>query len=136
MSKEIRAILIDAEREEVKEVTWDGDFRSLSKLIGCEWIEVVGLSRETSLIIDEEGKLKEHNGFSFRGGNYEFAGNGLILGRDSSGESIATRVSVDYVKQLVVWGQKEQAPKTYHSEESDEDDPVMGRVHVIRMVED
>jgi len=97
----MKAILIDSVNREVKEVDVT-DYKSYYPLINCECFTVVNFGKDNdSIFVDDEGLLKDpENFFMFRGSN-PLAGNGLILGTDSKGESIAPKITLEQVKEAV-----------------------------------
>lgn len=90
----MRAILIDVNRQEVREVNVTGKLASIQRAIdpdGC-YIELgLRLPDDHVLYVDEEGLHKPTRGFfRFLGLDRPFAGNGLILGSHGPAEASAT----------------------------------------------
>ena len=102
----MKAIVIDVIKEEVREVDIQkNNLDSIYQQLNCSCFDVVGLSENESLYVDDEGLLKlDENSkfFCIKGGYQPFAGNGLILGLDyNTGESISTQLTLDYVQSIV-----------------------------------
>jgi hypothetical protein len=53
----MRAILLDAKTRTVSEVDYDGDYKSIYGLIGCQCFTVVQLGNGDDLYVDDEGLL-------------------------------------------------------------------------------
>lgn len=105
----MRAILIDPFTETISEVDYDGDYKSIYRLLSDEkqtvdTFTVVGLSDEETLFVDDNGLLNEPTHFFiWKGYGQPLAGKGLILGVDEEGDSVATKYTLDYVKPRVLW---------------------------------
>ena len=98
----MKAILIDVENKEIREVDYSGDYRDISKMIGCEYFTIVGITCENVIYVDDEGLLKDNkNFFKVDSCSDQLAGNGLILGVDSTGDTISTILKVSDVEELV-----------------------------------
>lgn len=104
----MRALLLDPTAGTVTEVDYDGDYRSIYKLIDCETFTTVGLDdKGNTLFVDDEGLFRSMDSGEFepfiiwRGYNQPLAGKGLILGTNEEGDSIATTLSLDYVTERV-----------------------------------
>ena len=78
----MKGILINPFDETIKEVEYTGNWRDISLLIDCELYDIVVLSDEDTMYIDDDGLLKNNNRyFSWDGRNFE--GKGLIIGNRS-----------------------------------------------------
>ena len=103
----MRAILINPEEKIIRHVSYDGDYKSIYRLIRCTTFEAVyPFDNGDSLWIDEEGLLKESNfAFKIRADNPKFnqtiMGMGLILGTDAEGESVECLSNLDDIKSRV-----------------------------------
>jgi hypothetical protein len=98
----MRAILINAENETISEVEYDGDYRSIYKLIGCETFTIVQFPDGETLYVEDNGLLFDpQHFFKHEGYHQPLAGNGLFLGSDDEGESIATQLSIDKLKDQI-----------------------------------
>lgn len=97
----MRAILIDPAREIVTNIKIGEHYTEISKALNCRLFDIVQLTDHEDLFIDDEGLFLSSNPiwrFNNRGGFY--AGRGLILG-NNIGETISTRLSVDFVRSYV-----------------------------------
>lgn len=95
----MRAILIDSEKKTVSEITIN-DTNTLQewyKHIDCDLVQVAHyLSDHDSILVDEEGLLKNpSNFFSYYGSHQPFAGNGLIVGVNEEGESVDCDITLE-----------------------------------------
>ena len=115
MKETVKALLIDPENEEVKEVELtrgDGGslLRELYRVIGCNLVDVMhdaivlnGKVRDEDVWIDDEALLKNPGHFwRIEGSPYEFsAGRAVILGYDPrDGESVAHQLAPEDVENL------------------------------------
>ena len=104
MEKNIKGILIDAEKRTVKEVQVIGDYKAIYPFlgVGVDCFALVGINDTESIYVDDEGLLKNPRNFIlFKGYRGALAGNGLILGSNEEGESISTSLTVEWVKKQV-----------------------------------
>jgi len=113
----MKAILIDPTERSIKLVEYDGNYRSIYKLIenGGSPFDVVRLEedgQEESLFFDDEFLFKAEDGnphdyFVLAGPDWNFpnplGGKGLILGVDEEGASVATKLTVEKVQANVVF---------------------------------
>jgi hypothetical protein len=133
----MRAILIDPINETVIEVPYTGDYKQIYALLGIELfttVELGGDNQET-LFVDDEGLLHgETHFFSLVGSDWKYAqplaGRGLILGANDEGESVATDLTVEQVRQNVSFAQLKVAGWTKGTER-EIDHPTLGKVHEI-----
>ena len=92
----MRAILIDPAKQTVTEVDYDGNFRSINKLIDCQTFAVpYVLENEDSLYVDDEGLWGATHFFTIEGYPEPLAGKCLILGTDEDGESVAAKSDIE-----------------------------------------
>ena len=116
--KTIKAILIDVENKQIKELELQSESSSfnLYKVLKCEYITSAcgDLFNRLShaLFVDDEGLLKEEHlgAFCIRIGEtghlYEsqvFSGNGIIVGINDEGESIDHQLDIEIIKDIVRW---------------------------------
>lgn len=99
----MRAIFIDSVNREVKEVDLDPNSNILEQwydILKVDMVEVgCYLSEKDSIMVDEEGLLKNTKEFFiYNGAHQPFAGNGLIVGVDSEGETISCEISLEEVE--------------------------------------
>lgn len=92
----MRAIFIDSENETLENVELGDDPSEITSLLKCDLFDVVRVTAEDDLFVDDEGLLKvaeDTKFFTVRGGT-PFAGNGLILGHTESGDSAPTKLNL------------------------------------------
>ena len=103
MDKQKKAYLINAEARTITEVTV-GPYTDIYPLLGCDTFTCVGLEDEDTLYVDDEGLLKPQMHFIMYEGYPEpLAGNGLVMGTDSEGESIDPKMSLEDLKSRVTF---------------------------------
>lgn len=102
--KNITAIFIDAENQRIEEREIDGgDYREINRAIGCDVFTFAhprGLKGRDAVAVDDEGLLYNPT-YGFQIGGQALAGNGLVLGADSEGNSVAPKTSLLDVALLV-----------------------------------
>ena len=105
----MRAILIDPEDKTVTEVDYDGDYKSIYKLIGCSTFDVVRTSTSNDgIYIDDEGLYAKDQAFwSYRYNDthepIKLINKGLVLGCDDEGDSVAPDSTVEDIKKNITW---------------------------------
>ena len=103
----MRAILINPQQESIRHISYDGDYKSIYRIIQCTTFEAVyPFDNGDTLWIDEEGLLRESNfAFNIRADNAKFnqtiMGSALILGTDAEGESIECKSNLDDIKNRI-----------------------------------
>jgi hypothetical protein len=126
--KTIKAILIDVENKEIKEVELQSDNSSYNQAIytqlKCDYITSAcgelfnRLSH--SLFVDDEGLLKNEpmGAFCIRIGEtghlYQsqvLSGNGIIVGIDAEGECVDHLLDVEIIKDIVKWDNVANLPQ-------------------------
>ena len=110
----MEAYFIDSENKTVSMIDYDGDWRSIKQIVGCDMFTVLNLNEEgDSLFIDDEGLIidqENQNYFWFEGYPTMLAGNGLVLGTDKEGESIEPCMPIEWVRERVRFQDKATAP--------------------------
>jgi hypothetical protein len=98
----MKAVLIDSKNRRVVDIEYDGDYKSIYRLIGCEAFDVVRGPHGDDIFIDDEGLLRiDKNTVFFSVPWYPtpLAGSGLMLSLDNStGESIAAVHDADFYR--------------------------------------
>lgn len=99
----MKAILIDSINKEVKEVEIGKGIDQMYEFLNCEIFTIASyLPKRDAIFVDDEGLL---NGtdvfFTYEGAHQPFAGNGLIMGSNSNGESVSCKVNLNEVKSKV-----------------------------------
>lgn len=91
----MKAILIDPFDCTVSRVEYDGNYRSIYKLIGCECFTCIEIDGGRDVLyVDDEGLFNDAQAFwSIDGYLNPLAGRGLILGNDAAtGDSCAASI--------------------------------------------
>lgn len=126
--KTIKAILIDVENKQIKEVNLQSETssfnQSIYKELKCQYITSAcgDLFNRLShaLFVDDEGLLNEEplGAFFIRIGEtghlYEsqvFSGNGIIVGINDEGESIDHQLDIEIIKDIVRWEDVAKLPQ-------------------------
>jgi hypothetical protein len=125
MKKTIKAILIDSEKKEVREVELineNGSYnRNMYNEIKCEYItsacgEIFSQVNH-ALFVDDEGLLKTIpiGAFSISMHPLSYvsqtlSGNGIIVGIDEEGESISHTLNVQAIRDIIIWEPIENLP--------------------------
>lgn len=107
----MRAILIDPVAKTVSEVEYNGDYRQIDVLLSdkdnglnVDCFTVVSIDDDDDIFVDDEGLLKDpKHFFVWKGYGQPLAGRGLILGHRGDGESIATTLKLDEVRDNVAF---------------------------------
>lgn len=82
--------LIDPEARAITEVDYDGDYKSIYKLIDAEGFDMVRLNEVgDAIFVDDIGLMTDKPFFKFSNYPNPLAGKGLVLGCDVHGESIS-----------------------------------------------
>lgn len=106
MAKMKRGVLIDVAKMDVREVEFDG-LDTMYKLIDCDMVECVSISRNEDLWLDEEGLMKNDGKghFYYKGHlSQAFKGNGLVTGGvDANGNTKACKLSVEEIRNKVIF---------------------------------
>jgi hypothetical protein len=104
----MRAILINPEDKTVTEVDHNGDFHQIYELIGSDCFDIVRMTRQDCLYVDDMGLLRHPTKPFFRLTTYNqpLAGRGLILGENHAGNSTACNLTVDQVRAMVQFPEK------------------------------
>lgn len=90
----MRAIFINVTKREISEVVLDDTIilKELQRYVGGYIERALELPNGDDLFVDEEGLLKSPEYFFMHeAGHQPFAGNGIIVGHDKEGETIAAR---------------------------------------------
>jgi hypothetical protein len=110
----MRAILINPIDHTVTETEYSGDYKHIYELIDVDTFTIIHLqdkNRET-MFLDDNGLLKPNRFFKWHNYGQPLAGKALILGTDDEGESIGTKLTLDFVKEQVTFlTPKDSAPQ-------------------------
>ena len=100
----MKAILIDVKNKEVKEVEHNDTLKQIYNFVDCATFDVLRLDGVNGIYVDDEGLFVEDQlFFTYHGDTYSqtLAGNGLILGVDSEGNSIAPTLTIEEVQEAI-----------------------------------
>ena len=103
----MKALFIDPTDETIRFISYDGDYKSIYRILGCRTFEAVyPFDNGDTLWIDEEGLLKDSNfAFNIRADNPKFnqtiMGKALVLGTDTEGESIECKTTLEDLKSRI-----------------------------------
>jgi len=98
---ENRLILIDPFEQTVAHVESDGKAESLKDLMKCDLFDVVSVSVDNVMVLDDEGLLKDNRYFSLMGQPY--AGRAVIMTEDEDQNMIDSDLDLDRVKERITW---------------------------------
>ena len=105
----MKALFIDPTDETIRFLSYDGDYKSIYRILGCRTFEAVSpFDNGDTLWIDEEGLLKDSN-FAFKikaDDEKKFSwqtvlGKALVLGTDAEGESIECKTTLEDLKSRI-----------------------------------
>ena len=114
----VKAILIDSENKEIREVevvkNGDSTLKSMYEHLKCGCVDVIRADQEADIWVDDEGLMKEgytdedgtrHNlsGFTAPGFTQTIMGNGLVMGHDDEGYSADSPISVQQVQSVITF---------------------------------
>ena len=99
----MKAIKIDAKNRQVIEVDITSDYNDINKQIGCQIFTIAhSLKKRDTIMVDDEGLYNNENiFFAYNGAWQPFAGNGLIVGCNTKGDTIDCKIDINEVKQNV-----------------------------------
>ena len=106
----MKAILIDVKNEEVREIDFNETLKHIYELVDCATFDVFRIDGVNGIYVDDEGLfVEDQRFFVYHGTNRDgshgrvqaLAGNGLILGVDSEGNSISPTLTVEEVREAV-----------------------------------
>lgn len=104
MTTEFKAVLIDPYKQEVTDVTYNGDYKQIYEHIKVDCFALVRLSDNDDVFVDDEGLLKlnpDTKFFLLPDYPQPLAGYGLILGTDDEGESISAHHDAAFYRSRV-----------------------------------
>ncbi len=100
--KNTKAILIDSKLRTVSLIEV-GDFRDIQRKIGCDCFTMAfDLPKHDICYVDDEGLFSNpETFFTYEGAHQPFAGNGIICGGDSEGETCDVKITLGEVVKSV-----------------------------------
>ena len=92
----MRAILIDPTERSFTKVDYNGDWKTIAPILGCELFDVV-YTDFGDVYVDDEGLLKpDQKFFHLRGMPQPLAGRGLVFGPvDEDGDTTPATISIE-----------------------------------------
>ena len=118
MKQTIKAILIDSEKKEIREVELIQESgstnQSIYKELKCDCItsacSEVFSHIDHALFVDDEGLLKTHPLGAFCISlnprpytSQTLSGNGILVGIDEEGETVSHKLDIEMIKKIVIW---------------------------------
>ena len=101
----MKAVFVDAEKREIRDVEYDGDWKTIAPMLGCRLFTCVrGLPGGDSLFIDDEGLLTAtRNSVLFTTPWYPqpLLGSGLILNETEDGDAAPAVNDAEFYRQHV-----------------------------------
>ncbi len=92
----MKAFLIDPPSQSVTEIEYDGDWKTIAPLLGCDLFTMVYLNNQRDVVfVDDEGLINgnPHGWFMIPTYPQPLKGRGLVLGTDDMGESTDATVT-------------------------------------------
>lgn len=110
----MRAILIDPIEKKIEEINVERPNQSLNEfyeIIGTDLVELVYISKNIVMVIDEYGKLKDIQGaFKFFGvDDLVIAGKAVVIA-DSNGKFKPLQENIESFKMIVEWVDPDDVP--------------------------
>jgi hypothetical protein len=109
----MKAFLIDPFTKTITAVEYDGNYKSIYKMLGCDLFDVVELPDfEDAIYVDDEGLMVaacDQAYFMVRELPRPLAGKGLVLGTNDDGESADPLVTIEQLTARVRWVSREEA---------------------------
>ena len=103
----MKAYLIDPAARTVEQVQYSGDYHQIYELIGASTFDVAYINaKRDGLFVDDEGMLRDpetQSYFLVQGCPNPLAGKALCLGCNDEGESVAPRITLQELRQRVIW---------------------------------
>lgn len=97
----MKAIVIDSLNKEIREVDIPGNLASLQEIVGG-YVELVRLQEREDLYVNDEGLINGTTTF-FSIDRHLLAGNGVVIGSNSDGELVPTKMTVEELSRKVGW---------------------------------
>lgn len=100
-----KAILFNAEKQSVEEVSYDGELDTLRVYLNCDLVDTIRLDGDHIIFVDDEGLLKESPigwAIEYKGNEIHFVGSGLLVG-DSFGMNCSVSLNRKKLKVLLLF---------------------------------
>lgn len=96
--KMLKAFLIDPEKEMIRPVIYNGDYKEIYTYIDCDCFTVVQIDDVNCIYVDDNGLLNNPRYFfTIKGYAQPLANKGLVLGTDEDGETIGTTLTFNWL---------------------------------------
>lgn len=113
----MKTIIIDPQNHTITEAEYHGDYKEIYALLSYEdqevsTFDIVKIDESETIYVDDGGLInsngREH-GYFYVKGKYPtmLAGKGVILATDQDGESIGTNLTIEQVKDMILFGAPE-----------------------------
>ena len=107
MVEKLKAVLIDAENQEVRNIEIFTGLDAKYAAIKCSCVDCLSLSKDVDLWLDDEGFINGTR-YGFKFGTKLLAGNALILNHNGKGDSISTHITAEIISPLITFWKKEE----------------------------
>lgn len=88
----MQGYLIDPAARTITPIQYGGDYREISRFIGCDYFTAVHLDEGDTLYLDDEGLMKgPTHFFKVQGYPEPLAGKAVLLGSDDEGETTSAK---------------------------------------------
>lgn len=108
----MKAFWIDSPNRLIREVDYDGDFKSISRdWLKCDYFDVVRLEDMDAIYVDDEGLMNgnQHGWFGLVGYPNPLKGYGLVLGADDAGDTKPPAIPITRLATLVRFPTEEES---------------------------
>lgn len=113
----MKTIVINPQNHTIMEAEYNGDWKQINSLLSypdqkIDCFDIVRIDDSETIFVDDNGLINSNgarHGFFYVKGEYPvmLAGKGVILATDEDGESIGTSLTVEQVKDMVLFGAPE-----------------------------
>lgn len=101
----MKTFVIDPEERTITEATYEGDIEEIYELGDFDRFAVAEFNLQgDAAYVDDEGLFKvDPHFFVINGYPQPLAGKGIVLGCNEDGETVEPSVTLDWLKENVVW---------------------------------
>jgi hypothetical protein len=105
LKEDVNVFLIDPFERKITSIRWDGDWKSIAKMLDCDLFDVARFHENGDCVfVDDEGSFRDDQQyFRIKGYAVPIAGKGLVLGTEGTGESVAPIITVEELAASVKW---------------------------------
>ena len=106
----MKAYLINPFYRTVEQIEYNGDWRTIPMIIGCEMFCTTRVNAEGDLMyLDDVGLYaNDQQFFRFAAHAQPLAGKGLVLGHDEMGDCVDATISIEDLRAMVDWMDHDQ----------------------------